>query len=136
VALFAETNRLPFDLAEAESELVVGFHTEYGAFKFALFFVAEYMNMITVSFLTVILFFGGWNIPFFLTDAVSGLWWGPLTGVLFFVLKSMFFMFLFIWVRWSLPRFRYDQLMNIGWKYLLPMALLQIFTAGIYLYLK
>ncbi|MDH5720388.1 MAG: NADH-quinone oxidoreductase subunit NuoH [Spirochaetia bacterium] len=136
VALFAETNRLPFDLAEAESELVVGFHTEYGAFKFALFFVAEYMNMITVSFLTVILFFGGWNIPFFLRDMVSGMWWGPLVGVLFFVFKAMFFMFLFIWVRWSLPRFRYDQLMNIGWKYLLPMALIQIFMAGIYLYLK
>ncbi|MDH5716151.1 MAG: NADH-quinone oxidoreductase subunit NuoH [Spirochaetia bacterium] len=136
VSVFAETNRLPFDLAEAESELIVGYHTEYGAFKFALFMVAEYINLITISFLTALLFFGGWNVPFFLREMLEGLWWGPLVGVLFFVVKGLFFAFLFIWVRWSLPRFRYDQLMNIGWKYLLPLAIFQIFLSGIYLYIK
>ena len=136
VSTFAETNRLPFDLAEAESELVVGFHTEYGAFKFALFFIAEYMNMITMSFLTALLFLGGWNVPSFLKDIVSPYWWGPLIGSLFFVLKALFFMFLFIWVRWTIPRFRYDQLMNLGWKRLLPLSLLQIFIAGVYEWLK
>lgn len=134
IAIFAETNRLPFDLAEAESELVVGFHTEYGAFKFALFFIAEYMNMITLSFLIAILFLGGWNVPGFIAPLVSGAWWGPLVGVGFFVLKALFFVFFFVWVRWSLPRFRYDQLMNLGWKYLLPGALIQIFVAGLYAY--
>lgn len=136
VSIFAETNRLPFDLAEAESELVVGFHTEYGAFKFALFFVAEYMNMITLSFLTALLFFGGWNIPFFIPEAVHAEWWAKLVGVGFFVLKALFFVFLFVWVRWSLPRFRYDHLMNIGWKALLPSALVTVFISGVYVYLK
>ena len=136
IAVFAETNRLPFDLAEAESELVVGFHTEYGAFKFALFFIAEYMNMITLSFLIPILFLGGWNTPDFITSLVGNFWWTPLIGVGFLVLKSLFFIFFFVWVRWSLPRFRYDQLMNLGWKYLLPMSLFQIFLSGVYVWYK
>ena len=134
VSVFAETNRLPFDLSEAESELVVGFHTEYGAFKFALFFIAEYMNMITLSFLTAILFLGGWNTPAFLEGYFIGEWWRPLIGVGFFVLKAGSIIFLFVWVRWSLPRFRYDQLMNLGWKYLLPLSLFQIFMAGLYVW--
>ncbi len=134
IAIFAETNRLPFDLSEAESELIVGFHTEYGAFKFALFFIAEYMNMITLSFLIAILFLGGWNIPVFMQELLSGYWWAPFIGSLFLVLKALFFIFLFVWVRWSLPRFRYDQLMNLGWKYLLPLALFQIFLAGVYVW--
>ncbi|MCS6984442.1 MAG: NADH-quinone oxidoreductase subunit NuoH [Leptospiraceae bacterium] len=134
ISMFAETNRLPFDLAEAESELVVGFHTEYGGFKFALFFIAEYMNMITLSFLAALLFLGGWNIPFFIPVNLHGEWWAPLVGVFFYVLKALFFVFLFVWVRWSLPRFRYDQLMHLGWRVLLPIALANIFLAGIYVY--
>ena len=134
IAIFAETNRLPFDLAEAESELVVGFHTEYGAFKFALFFIAEYMNMITLSFLISILFLGGWNTPLFIENLMGGHWLTPLVGSGLLVLKALFFVFFFVWVRWSLPRFRYDQLMNLGWKYLVPLALFQVFMAGAYVW--
>ncbi len=134
ISIFAETNRLPFDLAEAESELVVGFHTEYGAFKFALFFIAEYMNMITLSFLISILFLGGWNTPAFIENIFKIHWWTPLIGTGFLILKAIFFMFFFVWVRWSLPRFRYDQLMNLGWKYLTPLALFQVFIGGIYVW--
>ena len=134
VAIFAETNRLPFDLAEAESELVVGFHTEYGAFKFALFFIAEYMNMITMSCLTTLLFFGGFNLPFGIGEGKS---WAAFLGLGIFVLKVLFFAFLFMWVRWTLPRFRYDQLMSIGWKKLIPWALFNIaFTSVFVLYGK
>ncbi|MEM7179626.1 MAG: NADH-quinone oxidoreductase subunit NuoH [Spirochaetota bacterium] len=129
IAMFAETNRLPFDLAEAESELVVGFHTEYGAFKFALFFVAEYMNMITMSCLVSLLFFGGYNVPFAILE---GSVFQPLLGVAFFLSKVLFFAFLFMWVRWSLPRFRYDQLMHLGWKKLLPWCLVNIVIAATY----
>ncbi|MCC5815743.1 MAG: NADH-quinone oxidoreductase subunit NuoH [Leptospira sp.] len=130
VAIFAETNRLPFDLAEAESELVVGFHTEYGAFKFALFFLAEYMNMITMSMITALLFFGGYNVPF---GIMEGSAYQPLLGVAFYLGKVLFFAFFFIWVRWSLPRFRYDQLMNLGWKKLIPWSLFNVFFAGAYI---
>ncbi len=126
VAMFAETNRLPFDLAEAESELVVGFHTEYGAFKFALFFIAEYMNMITMSTVVTLLFFGGYNVPFGLGNDFHGL------GIAFFLLKVILFAFSFMWVRWTLPRFRYDMLMNIGWKKLIPWALGNIVIAATY----
>ncbi|NBU97835.1 MAG: NADH-quinone oxidoreductase subunit NuoH [Spirochaetia bacterium] len=126
VAMFAETNRLPFDLAEAESELVVGFHTEYGAFKFALFFIAEYMNMITMSTVVTLLFFGGYNVPFGLGNDFHAL------GIAFFLLKVVFFAFSFMWVRWTLPRFRYDMLMNIGWKKLIPWALGNIVLAATY----
>lgn len=129
VAMFAETNRLPFDLAEAESELVVGFHTEYGAFKFALFFIAEYMNMITMSCVVTLLFFGGYNVPFGILEGSS---YNALAGILFFLLKVVFFAFSFMWVRWTLPRFRYDTLMNIGWKKLIPWSLINIVIAAMY----
>jgi NADH-quinone oxidoreductase subunit H len=129
VAMFAETNRLPFDLAEAESELVVGFHTEYGAFKFALFFVAEYMNMITMSAVVSLLFFGGYNVPF---GILEGNPFQALAGILFFVIKVLFFAFTFMWVRWTMPRFRYDQLMNLGWKKLIPWGLANIIIASTY----
>ncbi|TGK28984.1 NADH-quinone oxidoreductase subunit NuoH [Leptospira gomenensis] len=130
VAMFAETNRLPFDLAEAESELVVGFHTEYGAFKFALFFIAEYMNMITMSCVVTLLFFGGYQVPF---GILEGNVLQPLLGLAFFLGKVLFFTFLFLWVRWTLPRFRYDQLMSLGWKKLIPWAILNILIASIYI---
>ena len=127
VAAFAETNRLPFDLPEAESELVAGYHTEYSAMKFSLFFIAEYANMVTASALMVTLFFGGWNIPFYRGDdvaAVSG--WIVLASILWYLLKVLFFLFVFMWIRWTLPRFRYDQLMSLGWKFMLPLALAYI----------
>ncbi|AXR67061.1 NADH-quinone oxidoreductase subunit NuoH [Leptospira mayottensis] len=130
VAMFAETNRLPFDLAEAESELVVGFHTEYGAFKFALFFIAEYMNMITMSCVVTLLFFGGYQVPF---GILEGHVLQPLFGLFLFLGKVLFFTFLFVWVRWTLPRFRYDQLMSLGWKKLIPWAVLNILVASLYI---
>jgi len=124
VAAFAETNRLPFDLPEAESELIAGYHSEYSAMKFSLFFIAEYANMVTASALMATLFFGGWDIPFWLWDNVA-----PHTGLktlatlAFFAAKVLFFVFVYMWIRWTLPRFRYDQLMSLGWKFLLPLAL-------------
>ncbi len=127
VASFAETNRLPFDLPEAESELITGYHTEYSAMKFSLFFIAEYCNMITASALMATLFFGGWDIPFTLWDNLA-----PHTGLKTlltlgaFATKTLFFLFLFMWIRWTLPRFRYDQLMSLGWKFMLPLALAYI----------
>ena len=128
IAVYAETNRLPFDLAEAEQELVGGYHTEYSSMKFAMFFMAEYANMITAAALTVTLFFGGWDIPF-VDEAAMGNWGALLSGIAF-ILKTAFFLFLYIWVRWTFPRFRYDQLMNLGWKVMLPLALLNIFITG------
>ena len=127
VAAFAETNRLPFDLPEAESELIAGYHTEYSAMKFSFFFIAEYANMVTASALMATLFFGGWDIP------ITG--WeneGPFTVLktvatgAMFAFKVMFFIFVFMWIRWTLPRFRYDQLMSLGWKFMLPVALAYI----------
>jgi NADH-quinone oxidoreductase subunit H len=126
IAAIAETNRVPFDLPEAETELVAGFHTEYSAMKFALFFLAEYINMFTVSMLATTLFLGGWNVPF--ADYLFGrgtLLFG-LVSVLGFLAKVIFFLFLYIWLRATLPRFRFDQLMSFGWKFLLPMAILNI----------
>ena len=124
ISAFAETNRLPFDLPEAESELVTGYHTEYSAMKFSMFMIAEYANMLTQSAMLATLFFGGWDIPFMTADntgAVSG----PLVllSVVIMMAKTLFFMFFYIWIRWTLPRFRYDQLMSLGWKFLLPIAL-------------
>ncbi len=125
VAAFAETNRAPFDLAEAEPELVGGFHTEYTGLKFGLFFLAEYGNVILMSAVMSTLFFGGYhfpwveNLPFFKEHDV-------LRALLQFsalFLKTLFFIFFFIWVRWSIPRFRYDQLMNLGWRVMFPLAL-------------
>jgi len=131
VAMFAETNRLPFDLPECETELVAGYHTEYSAMKFAMFFMAEYANMVTASAMAVTLFFGGWHIPFVSTPEPSTLWLSLLEALAFAV-KVGVFLFLFVWVRWTIPRFRYDQLMALGWKVLLPFALLNIFvTAGV-----
>ncbi len=127
VAAFAETNRLPFDLPEAESELITGYHTEYSAMKFSLFFIAEYCNMLTASALMATLFFGGWDIPFTLWDNLA-----PHTGLktlltlVSFTVKTLFFVFFYMWIRWTLPRFRYDQLMSLGWKVLLPLALAYI----------
>jgi NADH-quinone oxidoreductase subunit H len=118
ISAIAETNRVPFDLPEAETELVAGFHTEYSAMKFALFFMAEYINMFTVSMLATTLFLGGWNGPF--VDQLP--WLGPV----YFLGKVVFFLFLYIWLRGTLPRFRFDQLMNFGWKFLLPVAILNI----------
>jgi NADH-quinone oxidoreductase subunit H len=127
VAAFAETNRLPFDLPEAESELIAGYHTEYSAMKFSLFFIAEYASMVTASALMATLFFGGWDVPFTARDNIgpySG--WLSLLSIGIFLAKILFFLFLFMWVRWTLPRFRYDQLMSLGWKILLPLALVYI----------
>jgi len=138
VAAFAETNRLPFDLPEAESELIAGYHTEYSAMKFSLFFIAEYANMVTASALMVTLFFGGWDVPFTGRDNIgpySG--WLTLLSVGIFLVKLMFFLFLFMWIRWTLPRFRYDQLMSLGWKFMLPLALAYIVViAGLILILS
>jgi len=127
VAAFAETNRLPFDLPEAESELIAGYHTEYSAMKFSLFFIAEYASMVTASALMATLFFGGWDVPFTGHDNIgpySG--WLSLLSVFIFLAKILFFLFVFMWIRWTLPRFRYDQLMSLGWKVLLPLALVYI----------
>ena len=127
VAAFAETNRLPFDLPEAESELIAGYHTEYSAMKFSLFFIAEYASMVTASALMAALFFGGWDVPFTAHDNIgpySG--WLSLLSIGIFLAKILFFLFLFMWVRWTVPRFRYDQLMSLGWKVLLPLILVYI----------
>ncbi len=127
VAAFAETNRLPFDLPEAESELVAGYHTEYSGMKFSMFFIAEYSNMITVSALTATLFFGGWDLPFTQWDNVAPFTvLKTLVTLLALMAKVGAFIFLFMWVRWTLPRFRYDQLMALGWSILLPVALAYI----------
>ncbi len=128
IAVYAETNRLPFDMTEAEQELVGGYHTEYSSMKFSMFFMAEYANMITAAALTVTLFFGGWDIP--LVNEVSLGFFGGILSVIAFAVKTAFFLFLFIWVRWTFPRFRYDQLMRLGWKVLLPLALLNIIITG------
>jgi NADH-quinone oxidoreductase subunit H len=127
VAAFAETNRLPFDLPEAESELVAGYHTEYSGMGFAMFFIAEYSAMITASALITTLFFGGWDIPLTSWDNVAP-WSGLKTLATFvsFFTKVLFFLFLYIWIRWTVPRFRYDQLMSLGWKVMLPLALAYI----------
>ena len=124
VASFAETNRLPFDLPEAESELVAGYHTEYSGMKFAMFFISEYANMVTVSAMTATLFFGGWDIPFTQWDNIPP--WTVLKTIVTlaaFAAKVFSFIFLFMWIRWTLPRFRYDQLMALGWSVMLPVAL-------------
>lgn len=125
VAAFAETNRLPFDLPEAEPELVGGYHTEYSSLKFAMFFLAEYANMIIASCLISALYLGGWHLPFVDSSALSE-GWLPLVSVAIYLAKVCFILFVFIWVRWSIPRFRYDQLMNIGWKVMLPLSLVNL----------
>ncbi len=130
VASFAETNRLPFDLPEAEPELVGGYHTEYSGMKFGAFFLAEYANMITSSALIVTLFLGGWQLPGLHTLGLSPIWESVLQ-VLTFMIKVGGMLFFYIWIRWTIPRFRYDQLMNLGWKVMLPLALLNLFVTGV-----
>ncbi len=120
---FAETNRLPFDFAEAEAELVAGYHTEYSSMKFALFFMGEYMAMGTMSALITTLFLGGWSIPYWLPPPT---FWGFLATAAFFLLKVSFLMFFFVWIRWTLPRLKYDILMKLGWKFSLPLAIVNI----------
>jgi len=146
IAAFAETNRVPFDLPEAETELVAGFHTEYSALKFALFFMAEYVNMFTVSVMVVVLFLGGWYIPglgffgnwiasnFDITWFVVGSIGYALISHVGFLLKIFAFLFFYIWVRGTLPRFRFDQLMNFGWKFLLPLALANVIVTILIVY--
>jgi len=126
IAAFAETNRVPFDLPEAETELVAGFHTEYSALKFALFFMAEYVNMFTVSVMATVLFLGGWYVPGLGHILEPGSIPYALASHAAFIGKICAFLFFYIWVRGTLPRFRFDQLMNFGWKCLLPVALLNI----------
>ncbi|MEZ4414725.1 MAG: NADH-quinone oxidoreductase subunit NuoH [Gemmatimonadota bacterium] len=142
ISAFAETNRLPFDMPEAESELVTGYHTEYSAMKFSMFFIAEYAHVLTSSALMATLFFGGWDLPGHWDDAfwwqgmlISGFdasgapiaanpaWWKTLLTLGAFSVKTLFFVVLYIWIRWTLPRFRYDQVMSLGWKVLLPVSL-------------
>jgi NADH-quinone oxidoreductase subunit H len=134
MAAYAETNRSPFDLPEAESELTGGYHTEYSSMKFAMFFMAEYGNMINVGCVATLLFLGGWTNPFgnlfgtshnILVRALLPLFW--------FVLKVFCFLFLYVWVRGTLPRFRYDQLMNFGWRWLMPLAILNIVATSLWL---
>jgi NADH-quinone oxidoreductase subunit H len=131
VAVFAETNRLPFDLPESETELVGGFHTEYSSMKFALFFLGEYAAMIGASAMMVVLFFGGWSMPFFGAPASTLL--GGLLHIGVFVGKMIALMVVFIWVRWMLPRFRYDQLMDLGWRRFIPLALGNIVVTALVL---
>ena len=132
IAGVAETNRAPFDVAEGESEIVAGFHVDYSGMAFALFFIAEYVNMITVSALTVIFFFGGWLSPFqgYLPDdallAQGGFFW--------FGLKMLFPMFSFLWLRATFPRYRYDQIMRLGWKALIPVTLIWLLVEGVMVY--
>jgi NADH-quinone oxidoreductase subunit H len=131
MSAYAETNRSPFDLPEAESELVAGYHTEYSSMKFAMFFMAEYANMITVSCVATLLFLGGASSPFGnLFPAFGGIIVAAILSIFWFVAKIFFFLFLFIWVRSTLPRFRYDQLMSFGWKFLLPIAIVNIIVTS------
>jgi NADH-quinone oxidoreductase subunit H len=133
MAAYAETNRTPFDLPEAESELAAGYHTEYSSMKFAMFFMAEYANMITVGCVATLLFFGGWTSPFgTLIPAFGGIVVQALLPVFWFVLKVFLFLFLYIWVRGTLPRFRYDQLMSFGWKFLMPLAIANILATSLW----
>lgn len=129
VAAFAETNRLPFDLPEAESELVAGYHTEYSAMRFAAFFMSEYIAMATLSALGATLYLGGWSLPW--VD-LSGLpWWGTaLAGFAILFAKVGLAMFFFVWVRWTFPRLRYDQLMTLGWKVLLPLSIVNLLAVA------
>jgi NADH-quinone oxidoreductase subunit H len=134
IAAFAETNRVPFDLPEAETELVAGFHTEYSALKFALFFMAEYVNMFTVSVMCTVLFLGGWYVPGLSHVFPVGSIPYAVVSHVAFIAKICAFLFFYIWVRGTLPRFRFDQLMNFGWKFLLPLALLNVIVTIVVVY--
>ncbi|NUQ29862.1 MAG: NADH-quinone oxidoreductase subunit NuoH [Acidobacteriaceae bacterium] len=137
MAAYAETNRAPFDLPEAESELVAGYHTEYSSMKFAMFFMAEYANMLTVSCVATLLFFGGASSPFEgWLPAFGPAWLQAILPIFWFVAKVFAFLFLYIWVRATLPRFRYDQLMSFGWKFLLPLAMANILATSLIMALR
>jgi NADH-quinone oxidoreductase subunit H len=129
VSAFAETNRLPFDLPESEQELVGGFHTEYSGMKFGMFFLGEYVHVITVSFLTVILFFGGWDFPL-LSQEQTGLL-SAVAKLMVILIKVALVILFMMWVRWTLPRFRYDQLMDLAWKSLIPLALVNLVATAV-----
>ena len=141
ICALAETNRLPFDVAEAESELVTGYHTEYSSMKFSMFFIAEYANMLTSSALMATLFLGGWDIPFWggddmrvvapgVVEGATPAVWKTLLTLGAFATKTLFFVFVFMWIRWTVPRFRYDQIMHLGWKVILPTVLAYITLTG------
>jgi NADH-quinone oxidoreductase subunit H len=129
VAVFAETNRLPFDLPEADSELVAGYHTEYSSIRFAAFYMSEYLHMTVASALITVLFLGGWNLPW-IAIPFSG-WPGALLAMAVFSIKVASLLWFFVWVRWTLPRFRYDQLMALGWKVMIPLAVLNFLWVGV-----
>lgn len=134
VASLAETNRAPFDLPEAEPELVGGFHTEYSGMKFGIFFLAEYAHVMAASAMNATLFFGGWQLPPMMQEIIGLPDGSPLIALLqlgTFTAKMLLFICIFVWIRWSLPRFRYDQLMHLGWKIMLPLALLNILVTGL-----
>ncbi len=133
VSAFAETNRLPFDLPEAEQELVGGYHTEYSSMKFAMFFLGEYAAMFVASALMATLFFGGWSLPFAPFNAPARTLTVGLVHIAIFLAKVCCLLFFFIWVRWTIPRFRYDQLMALGWKIFIPLTLLNILISGVVL---
>jgi NADH-quinone oxidoreductase subunit H len=132
ISSFAETNRIPFDLPEAEAELVAGYHTEYSGFRFGAFFMAEYLNLVAASMMITTLYFGGWSLPGLHVMGVPG----AILSIVVFFAKTFVFIFLFMWVRWTLPRFRFDQLMDIGWKALLPLSLLNLLWTGALVLLK
>lgn len=132
---FAECNRVPFDLPECETELVGGYHTEYSSMKLGLYMFSEYINMFVSSALMATLYFGGYNFPFMYDLGLSQNWI-TIIGVLVFFLKIFGFIFFFMWIRWTLPRFRYDQLMNLGWKILIPLAIANIVLTGVITLIK
>lgn len=135
VSVLAETNRLPFDLPEAEQELVAGYHTEYSGMRFGMFFVAEYANLVLGATIFVVLFLGGWHLPFVDPDWWQWEWLKGVVSVMTFMVKMAIILFIFIWIRWTLPRFRYDQLMRLGWKVFIPLALLNVFITGIVVFI-
>ncbi len=132
VAAYAEGNRVPFDLPEAESEIVAGYHTEYGSMRLGLYLFGEYVNMYTLSALIVCLYFGAWNLPYVDMSKFLGPVAYGLASFLVFFLKVAFFLWLFVWVRWTVPRFRYDQVMGLGWKALIPLALVNLFITALF----
>ncbi|WP_312187078.1 NADH-quinone oxidoreductase subunit NuoH [Sphingobacterium sp.] len=135
VCAFAECNRVPFDLPECETELVGGYHTEYSSMKLGLYMFSEYINMFVSSALMASLYFGGYNFPF-MNDLGLSANWITIIGVIVFFIKILLFIFFFMWVRWTLPRFRYDQLMNLGWKMLIPLAIANIVLTGVFTLIK